>query len=157
MGGRRIRRMVVGVVATLATLGSGVAGITPVPQAAADTLVSDDCDDGINVNDGTISGTYLKVKLKVPVTGQLWICYRVDRNVDPVIHEGGKLTLGVSSQPAVDSNAGYCATRPNNDTVPPGRTTGSTSTSRPAPTRLRCSCTGSRPPTTWRSWASACE
>jgi hypothetical protein len=89
-------------------------GIGPLPRAEAATLVSDDCDDGVNVNDGTIAGTYLKLKTKTPIAGQLWICYRVDREADPVIHEGGKLTFGVSSEPTVDDNAGYCATRPNN-------------------------------------------
>jgi hypothetical protein len=98
---------------TLPTTTTASTTTTVVPGA-----YSDDCDDGINVNDGWIEPqTYLKVKVKSPSTGELWICYRLDRNSTPTAHTGGKLVVGGGLASLVpDTNDAYCATRPGNVT-----------------------------------------
>ncbi len=100
----------IAILTTVAAVSSAaVVGAAPDSSAAA---VSSDCDNGTNINDGTISGTYVKVKTLQPSPSVLWVCYLIDRQSDPVVHDGGKVQFDATTSPVLDSNAGYCATRP---------------------------------------------
>jgi hypothetical protein len=88
---------------------------TTTTTTAPPPIPSNACNDGTVINDGTISGTYLKLRTKSPSATEHWICYRVDR-ADPAIHKGGRLRIGgaLSGTPVVDTNSAYCAAQAGN-------------------------------------------
>jgi hypothetical protein len=102
-----------------ALVSCGSSSGTTTTTTAPPPIPSNACDSGgTNVTDGTIEGTYAKLKVKSPSPSEHWICYRLD-NSGANLHKGGRLRIGgsgggVTGTPVVDQNSAYCATQAGN-------------------------------------------